>query len=262
VRKRIISAVVALLILVPLILLGGVFFQIGVLAIAGLAFKEIMDLKESHRFIPMTMQYLGLMLMFILIILNNKEASIYTGITYQYLALLVFLLLLPIIFYKDKEYNSKDAFYLIGIILFLGLVFNIFTIIRNRGLNIFVWLILIPMINDIFAYLIGRKFGKTKMCKTISPNKTWEGSIGGGVIGSIVSLLFYQLFVSNITFKIILITLILSVTGQVGDLIMSKIKRENNIKDFSNIMPGHGGVLDRLDSTIFVFFVYMLLIMI
>ena len=97
------------------------------------------------------------------------------------------------------------------------------------------------------------------MCKEISPNKTWEGSIGGLLAGSIISLIFYNFLISSIDIKLVIITIILSIVGQIGDLIMSKIKRENGIKDFSNILPGHGGILDRLDSSIFVVLAYALM---
>ena len=97
------------------------------------------------------------------------------------------------------------------------------------------------------------------MCKEISPNKTWEGSIGGLLAGSLISLIFYNFLISSIDIKLVIITIILSIVGQIGDLIMSKIKRENGIKDFSNILPGHGGILDRLDSSIFVVLAYALM---
>ena len=129
-----------------------------------------------------------------------------------------------------------------------------------RSFKTLLFLLIIPTFNDIFAYVIGSKFGKSKMCKSISPNKTWEGSIGGLVLGTIGGVVLYRLLLGKITFKIILITIILSIVGQMGDLVMSRIKRENGIKDFSNLLPGHGGILDRLDSSIFVFLAYMFMI--
>ena len=258
-KTRIISAVIALIIVVPLILLGKIYFTLGLSLIAALGYKEILDLPKSHGKIPPEMSIVGLISMLSLIICNN-DISVYDGFSYQIIAMITLFLIIPTIFYNDS-YNTKDAIYLLGATIFLGLAFNAFNTIRLRGLNTFIFLLAIPMINDIFAYLIGSKFGKHKMCVKISPNKTWEGSIGGLICGSLVGSIIYKLFFGKITIKIIIITIILSIIGQIGDLIMSKIKRENEIKDFSNIMPGHGGILDRLDSSIFVFIAYMFLLM-
>ena len=96
--------------------------------------------------------------------------------------------------------------------------------------------------------------GKHKLLEEISPKKTWEGTIGGTIIGTFVSTVFYVTVINpNINLGIIiLVSLFLSIIGQFGDLVFSAIKRYYGKKDFSNIMPGHGGVLDRLDSLIFV----------
>ena len=256
-KTRVISAVIALLIVVPLVLLGGIYFELLVCLVGALAFKEIIDLKKSHGNIPSMMVLIGLISLLSLILSNNSELSIYNGFTYQTLALIIVGTIVPVIFYKEDEYSSKDALYLLGVVLFLGLALNSFVIIRLRSLKTLLFLLSIPTFNDIFAYVIGSKIGKTKMCKSISPNKTWEGSIGGLVIGSFVGCILYKILLGKVTFKIVLLTVILSIIGQMGDLVLSKIKRENGIKDFSNLMPGHGGILDRLDSSIFVFLAYM-----
>ena len=153
----------------------------------------------------------------------------------------------------------QDAFFLIGTILFLGIAFNSFILVRENGIKTFLFLISIPVFTDTFAMLVGCKIGKHKMCPLISPNKSWEGSIAGLLLGTIIPSLFYLLLFKTITFKVILGIAILSIMGQIGDLIFSKIKRENDIKDFSNIMPGHGGILDRLDSTAIIFMTYVFL---
>lgn len=98
------------------------------------------------------------------------------------------------------------------------------------------------------------------MAPKISPAKSWEGAIAGLIGGSAISIIVYSNLVGNFSIKLVIITIILSCVGQMGDLFFSKIKRENEIKDFSNIMPGHGGVLDRLDSLSFVMFVYVIII--
>ena len=259
-KKRIITAVVALIIVIPLVYLGGIYFELLMCLVGSLAFKEMVDLKKSHDKIPDMMVLIGLISLLNLILSNNTNLSIYNGFTYQTLALIMTGLIVPIIFYEEGKYTSKDALYLLGTVLFLGLAFNSFIIIRMRSFKTLLYLLIIPTLNDIFAYVIGSKFGKNKMCKSISPNKTWEGSIGGLACGTVGGVILYKILLGKITFKIILITVALSIIGQMGDLVMSRIKREIGVKDFSNLLPGHGGILDRLDSSIFVFLAYMFII--
>lgn len=125
------------------------------------------------------------------------------------------------------------------------------------GIFILVW------VNDSFAYLIGKNFGKTKLLKRISPNKTVEGFLGGMLFtflaGYLLSLYFTKLsFVDWVVFSAIVSTF-----GVLGDLIESMFKRQAGVKDSSNFIPGHGGFLDRLDSVIFsapFIFIYLLMI--
>ena len=116
--------------------------------------------------------------------------------------------------------------------------------------NVYASVILIFIFTDTFAMFMGMAFGRHKLIPKVSPKKTVEGSILGSVIGTVVACTFYHFLVSPITISVVLVTLALSIIGQIGDLMFSKIKRENDIKDFSNLIPGHGGILDRLDSTI------------
>lgn len=105
---------------------------------------------------------------------------------------------------------------------------------------------------DTFAYLFGMIFGKHKLYPSISPKKTVEGSIGG-IIGSLLLLILFNIFVLKYNYTFIIVSgILLSIVAQIGDLFASKIKREIGIKDFSNIIKGHGGFLDRFDSIIFV----------
>ena len=112
-----------------------------------------------------------------------------------------------------------------------------------------------------FAMFTGSLFGKHKLIPKVSPKKSVEGSVGGSIIGTILAVVYYELVITNTgnLFILIISTFILTILGQLGDLLFSKIKRENGIKDFSNIMPGHGGILDRLDSLSFVAMGYILL---
>ncbi len=257
-KKRIISAIIALIIIIPLLIIGNYPFILGCSIISILGYKEIIELKKSHHKIPNLITIIGLIDLLILVLNNIKGNSFNYVISYQSLLFVIISLLLPTIFYKKEEYITKDAFYLIGNILLIGLFFNSLIILRYKDFSLLIYLILIPILTDTFAYFGGKLFGKHKL-SSISPNKTWEGSIIGLGLASILGIIYYLIWVGSFSFKVIWLTILLSSLGQMGDLFMSKIKRENDIKDFSNIMPGHGGILDRLDSLIFVIFSYIIL---
>ena len=259
-KKRLISAFVALLIVVPIIIIGGYPFYIGLAIIGIIGYKEFLDLKVDHKPIPTVVSILGLICFCLFIITNINNTGLFSILSTQDLIIALLLLITPIIFYKDNKYSTHDALYLLGVVLFLGVSFSLIGSARVRGLDLFCYLLLIPIITDTFAYIMGSKIGKHKLCPRISPNKTWEGTISGFIAGTILGVIIYSLLVGKITLFVILSTAILSTIGQIGDLVLSKVKRENDIKDFSNLMPGHGGVMDRLDSFIFVILTYFLLI--
>jgi phosphatidate cytidylyltransferase len=122
------------------------------------------------------------------------------------------------------------------------------------GIFILIW------INDSFAYLIGSNFGRQKLFESVSPKKTVEGFLGGVFFSAIGSYFIFKC-TNNLEFSNwLIISVIISVFGTIGDLIESKYKRQANVKDSGNLMPGHGGLLDRLDSAIFVApFIYLFL---
>lgn len=118
--------------------------------------------------------------------------------------------------------------------------------------NIIIYITVIIWTNDVFAFLVGKNFGKTKLFERVSPKKTVEGFVGGLVFsimaGSIIGKYSGTFTIANW----IVIALIISIFGNLGDLVESKFKRQANVKDSGNIMPGHGGLLDRLDSLFFL----------
>tara|TARA_B110000483_G_C18200824_1_gene545152 strand:+ start:2226 stop:3038 length:813 start_codon:yes stop_codon:yes gene_type:complete len=119
-----------------------------------------------------------------------------------------------------------------------------------EGAYVFLFTAMVMWASDSFAYFAGRTLGKNKMAPQISPKKTWEGSIGG-VIGVIVLVYFVGPAMTGLDLvPTLLLGLILSIAGQIGDLFFSAMKRYTGVKDSSNIFPGHGGVLDRFDSFI------------
>ncbi len=254
-KIRLLSAFIMLLIVIPVYLIGGYIYA-GVVAILSiLAFKEILDLKKSHKEIPKVVSLLGVIATVYLVV-GNYGANM---LNYRSVLIPLLLLLIPVLFYKNNKYNTDSALYLLGWVYLIGIGFNLIITLRNLNFNILIYLILIAIFTDTFAYIIGRLIGKHKLCPKISPHKTIEGFVGGLVGGSITALIAYHFLVTKITFPIIIITMILSVIGQIGDLYFSKVKRENDIKDYSNLIPGHGGILDRLDSILFIVICYVII---
>ena len=261
-KKRVISAVIALAIVIPLYLIGGIPYRLGIALLAALAFKETLDLKESHHPYPGIITGMGFLGTELLVLLNNNGSYIYTGFSLMALSLIFLCLLIPTIFDDKGKYTTRDAFYLIGTMLLIGIFFNLLISFRFAEKWLLVYLLLISTMTDTFAYFVGSLIGKHKIAPKVSPKKSLEGCIGGSVVGTaIASIYYYNVISSNINIALLIImTLFLSILGQLGDLFFSKIKRENGIKDFSNIMPGHGGILDRLDSITFITYGYVLII--
>ncbi len=257
-KKRILSAIVIFAIVIPLIYFGGKYFSLGIALTAMLSYKELLNLKCNKNKIPILIQIFGFIAT-VCLVLSSIDYSYAFGLSYRLLIGMILLFMIPTLFYKNTSYNSKDALYMIGITTLIGLVFNCFVLIRAFSMWEFIYLLTITILTDTFAMIIGLLCGKHKLCPTISPKKSWEGSVGGSIIATIAACVFYNYLVNPLTIKIVIITLVLSIIGQLGDLVFSRIKRDNEIKDYSNLIPGHGGMLDRLDSIIFVVITYVLI---
>ena len=133
----------------------------------------------------------------------------------------------------------------------------------TRVLGGTLWLLLIVWATDIAAYEVGRRIGRTKLAPTISPNKTVEGFIAGLLGGLLIGLIYGLCFMKAGFVASLLIPLFISLLGQLGDLLESKVKRLAGVKDSGRLFPGHGGVLDRFDSLLLTSpFMYLLLLII
>jgi len=186
---------------------------------------------------------------------------------------LLFIIPLVFVFFIASLYKISDKpFEELGIkvlsIVYISVPFGLFNIVENRALlgsgdNEPLFLMaffLLVWSSDTFAYLSGVSFGKHRLFERISPKKSWEGSIGGGIATLIIAWVFgfySQIFTPWIW---VLIALIIVVTAIYGDLIESLLKRSMKVKDSGSIMPGHGGILDRFDAAIFSipFYVFLL----
>jgi phosphatidate cytidylyltransferase len=161
------------------------------------------------------------------------------GATYEYVHLV-----------KHEPSSTRNNI-LFGII-YLGapLIAALWLRATPAGIRWFILALLVTWITDSMAYFVGKSIGSHKFAPRISPKKTWEGVIGGVVGGFIATLLLALLFDLEIGAAVILLALLLPIASVAGDLLESKLKRRFNVKDSGTLFPGHGGILDRIDSVI------------
>lgn len=262
-KTRVISAAILILIFVPLLLLGGIYFKVLATILSIIGLYELIKMKDKKNTLPLSIKLISYVFVILFCISNSSLITASYKISYQLIAVLIFSFLFPMIFINNNEkYNIQDALFLVSSILFIGFSFNLLILIRNYDINYIFYLLLITTITDTFAYITGSLIGKNKLCPKISPKKTIEGLIGGTFIATFVAVAFYHNVIDhNLPIYIVIImTMILSLVGQIGDLVFSFIKRYYGKKDFSNIIPGHGGILDRFDSLIFVVLAFIILI--
>jgi phosphatidate cytidylyltransferase len=174
---------------------------------------------------------------------------LYQKLLFNLLILIVFLFCL---YEWNKIFKKKNPIFFLGLLILLVFLFSLIRIYNIEDFNIkFLWLILITWLTDIGGYIFGKLFGGPKLVK-ISPNKTWAGALGSLILSQLAFLIFFLDNSYKFNVAIIFIQIFLSIVGQIGDILMSYIKRKNNKKDTSNFIPGHGGFLDRVDGLIWI----------
>ena len=266
-KKELITRVISALVGFPLVLIIFIFANNVVFSIA-ISLLTIICLYEYYNGFKINKKanpssWIGYLASIILLIIHiNGKLDI--GMSLIYVIFGSILILVVEMLFSKGEKNIIDIIVTVFGICYIAIMLSFFNLIYKMG-KIYLWYPLIAAwISDIFAFLIGRKIGKHKLTK-VSPNKTIEGSVAGIVSAMIIGLI-YTIIVNNVASlsincsAIMIIVGILSIIGQIGDLAESSIKRYCDIKDFSNLIPGHGGMLDRFDSVIFIVpFAYILL---
>ena len=166
---------------------------------------------------------------------------------------LIFIVFIFCVYEWNKIFIKKNYIYLLGYLILLVFFISLLKIYNAESYNLkFLWLVLIAWLTDIGGYIFGKLFGGPKLIK-ISPNKTWSGALGSLILSQFAFLIFFLDDNYKIDFNIFFYQFLLSITGQIGDILMSYIKRMNDKKDTSNFIPGHGGFLDRVDGLIWIF---------
>lgn len=247
-KQRTISAIILLLILVGSLIINVKLFNLAILVAAIIGFNEIFNIKYKKKEY-LVVKYLAIINLIILL-LNNTFYKLDFGII---IAFLILSLTIPIIFFKDnKIYSIVDSLYIIGIVLFLGISFGNIIYLSNDNLALCIFIFIISFISDTYAYIGGSLIGKHKFTE-ISPKKTIEGVVVGTIMGTCIGGMYYYNIIGGLTIaQTLVLCLFLTVLSEMGDLLFSSIKRYYGIKDFSNLIPGHGGILDRFDSILYV----------
>ncbi len=250
-KQRIITAIVALLIFIPILVFSNdIVFRICIALISAISAVELLactgNAKKLLLSVPLTL--FSLLLPMSDFLGNELRVYIVIAVMFYSMAAMVF---------SNGNVSAQD----VGI-SFTGVCFTTFSydciaLLREEYSGIFLLIFLAAWGSDTFAYFVGRFLGKHKLIPKISPKKTVEGAIGGAVAGMVlfaVSGAFITGFTKfNVDYILLsVLGLFAAVISQLGDLIMSAIKRSYSVKDFGKIFPGHGGFLDRFDSTLTV----------
>jgi phosphatidate cytidylyltransferase len=252
-KQRAISTIIAIPIVMAMIWFGAPWFTILVAGWGAGSVWEFYGLvKRAKGLSPLT--YFGLLWTLLFIISPHFSQVPHfknVPVTSLLLTTTVILPLIYLLWRKGKENAFGNWAWTAAGILYIGWILSYIVALRNlddgRG---WVFLaILCSFASDISAYLVGRTFGKHKMAPYISPKKSWEGAVAG-VLGSIIlseAVVYFFHLPLDYGMAVVLGVLI-SVIGQLGDLIKSLFKRSMEVKDSGNVLPGHGGFLDRIDS--------------
>ncbi|MDQ1146711.1 phosphatidate cytidylyltransferase [Bacillus sp. SORGH_AS 510] len=250
-KQRIITGVVAAALFLPIVFYGGFPLVLLTYFLATIGLYELLKMKNLSIF--SVHGFLSVLFLWVLLFPEKEYSEVIQTFYYSKteIGIALILLLLTYTVITKNRFTFEDVSFSLLSALYVGIGFYFFFETRQEGGLVFIFYSLFMIwATDSGAYFIGKAMGKRKLWPEISPNKTVEGSIGGVICAVIVSVLF--VLFTDIHASLIGITVALSVFGQIGDLVESAFKRHFNVKDSGNILPGHGGILDRFDSLLFV----------
>lgn len=244
-KTRIITGLVLIAVILPCVFIGGIFFKILIGIITGAAVFEMISICSRPKANVYLYPLIGIFIYYCLYFEN--------GLMISNVPIMIYLIILLICSMIDDGmcFLRLCYYFTAGVLIAMG-IHMVYQLRLSFGFEYLLLLALATFGTDTGAYFIGMKFGKHKLNPRLSPKKTIEGSLGGMLLGTVLSVAYGAYIQINIPFiYLIIICFILTITGQVGDLTFSSIKRTFEVKDYSQLLPGHGGVLDRFDSLLF-----------
>jgi phosphatidate cytidylyltransferase len=267
-KTRLVTGIFLALILVPAFYLGGSFLNIVLMLMSMGATYELLNMFKKQHEVTNVVMGVFMMLSVVLyhVIRSYYDNPVTFDLEWVFMTVVLIVFMASFLLVLLPKFSVDNFGQILVAVLYPALGFGAIYGIRSDSVINIGFLFMITIFTDIFAYIVGVRIGKHKLAVHISPKKSIEGSIGGTISAVILTMIYiYVLKVNSIgdielTFVVsIALIILISVMGQIGDLVASKMKRSYGIKDFSNIFPGHGGVLDRFDSVLFAGMVLMLL---
>ena len=255
-KTRIITGIIAICLFVPVCYFSyTIAFPIVIGILCGIGVYEISKClgydKKYAICVPMYIIAAGLP---VLRYFTSYNSPFLSCAMFAFFGLLIYILTYVMLKKNTVELSGILTYF--ALFVYIVGCFSTLVVIRfsANGKYLYLLAFLGAWVCDTFAYFVGKFFGKHKLIPEISPKKTVEGSIGG-IVFTVIGFAVYGLVVNSIFgdanlnyAKLCVLGLVLSVVSQIGDLVASTIKRQNNLKDYGNLFPGHGGVLDRFDS--------------
>lgn len=248
-RQRVITSLVFIPVLVAAVWFGNLWLSIVVAGFALLGAFEFYRLASLAGWQPFTLLGLVFVLLFIF---NAYWGDMQT--TSLLISGAVIISLVKILWRGDKGKAFTNWAWTIGGVFYIGWTMSHFILLRGLedGRSWVLVVLLITFASDTSAFFVGRTWGRKRMAPAISPGKTWEGAVGG-IIGAIIAMVILDplLGLNKGYGGLIILGFLISVFAQLGDLAESMLKRTAGVKEAGKLIPGHGGILDRLDSLIF-----------
>ncbi|MDM5316495.1 phosphatidate cytidylyltransferase [Fictibacillus sp. b24] len=251
-KQRIITGVIAAVLFIGITLYGSWPFSLLILLLTGIGMYELLRMKGmAFSFIG----GIGLLLAVLIALPQQWMENLEPFTKTDAIILAVLLLLVVTVIQKNKtDYNHISFVLFSSIYVGFGFFYLEETRILENGVQILFLILFMIWATDSGAYFVGKSMGKRKLWPVISPNKTIEGAVGGIFFSLLVGVISYAVhFVEMSLLHILVISVIVGIFGQIGDLAESAFKRIYDVKDSGTLLPGHGGILDRLDSALFVF---------